>query len=643
MLTRCIYSGLLLVCLLWVSIAHAAVDVRTVGLVGDGQTDDTEALQKAIDALPQTGGEFTFSKGIFLIGTVNVPSNVTLRGEGGALIRINTDKLQAYNPDQKAGQRNPRCLFALKGNDIQLQDLAFDFLHMSNDLPAEKCPDALIVGMDCTHVSLSRLSALRPEPMPAIPYEQRKTRGVGSFIYDRPIDDIPPAKQWFDLAYFEDSEDVLLEDSRATFMNCMLKVYQCTRVVSQNNWAMFGTAITSSRHGTQYLRHTGNWSRSVRYQCRWSGGNANDKRKLKPEKVGWGTGKTVIRGSRDTDENYNPYTAGVYDILVANNYAEYGQTLAWGAKGRQVTFQGNTGRFFSDYALGSEGGENVIFIGNTVINSYSGGIVSMYWSEKLTITGNIAITRDEPFDKAYSAFSSPTVYQGNLLRLHSAASSSGSGAGQVVITGNVLSCEIPGQSRRAVIQGGRNVLMQGNTLHNARIFKKNQGKLSVIDNQFTMTLPGDIPWIEIEGRTDFAAIRNNIFVGPDMADRSQQTNPLMLIETGGKKTEDTTPVRIIENNIASGFPIALWLRTMDQPGSTRLLVQNNTVDGMIRVEGLDNKRAVHISGNLNYDTFKPISPQLLLQAPKPMPERKHSDDDSDLDENQRDEDSESMR
>ena len=639
-------GGYLGICLLLANVLHAGVDVRSVGLVGDGVTDDTAAMQKALDDRVSTGGELVFSKGTYLLGTVSVPSNVTIRGEGGSSIRINTDNLRPYIPDQKAGERNPRCIFALKGHDIHLVGLTFDYAQMDREnLPAEKCPDTLIMGKQCKHVSLSRISAMRPEPMPPIPFAQRKTRGIGSFIYDRPKDNILASKEWFNLAAFEDSEDVQLEDSRTTFMKCTLWIYQCSRVVSQNNWAQNCMAITASQRGTQYLRHTGNWSRCVRYQCRWSGGIANDKRGLKPQKQGWGTATTVVRGSRDSDENYNKYTAGVYDILVANNYAEYGQTLAWGSKGRQVIFQGNTGRFFSDYALGSEGGENVVFNGNTVINSYSGGLVSMYWREKLSITGNVVVTRDEPFDEAYSAFSTPKVYQGSLLRLHAAASPSGSGVGQAVISGNVFSCELPGQSRRVGIQGGRDVLLEGNTLHNAVMNKRNPGVVSIANNQFTMTNAIDQPWLYIDGRVDFAAIRGNVFMHLSERNGHSPTERLMQIETGAKKTLDSMPVRIIENNIITGFPIALWVRTLDTPRSTRLLIENNTTDGILRVEGLDNKRVFRVDGNLDNNTFKPIKPQLLLQKLSDMPDKKNyaASESNELNEDQRDEDSESMR
>ena len=123
------------------------------------------------------------------------------------------------------------------------------------------------------------------------------------------------------------------------------------------------------------------------------------------------------------------------------------------------------------------------------------------------------------------------------------------------------------------------------------------------------------------------------------------TERLMQIETGAKKTQDSMPVRIIENNIITGFPIALWVRTLDTPRSTRLLIENNTTDGILRVEGLDNKRVFRVDGNLDNNTFKPIKPQLLLQKLSDMPDKKNyaASESNELNEDQRDEDSESMR
>jgi hypothetical protein len=59
------------------------LDVRAFGAVGDGQTDDTAAFQKALDAAAaRGGGTVTIGRGSFrFAGRLNVPRSVTLQGE----------------------------------------------------------------------------------------------------------------------------------------------------------------------------------------------------------------------------------------------------------------------------------------------------------------------------------------------------------------------------------------------------------------------------------------------------------------------------------------------------------------------------------------------------------------------------------
>ncbi|MEI6501567.1 MAG: glycosyl hydrolase family 28-related protein [Armatimonadota bacterium] len=71
-------SALLLLAV--VATAAGAVD-RPAGVLGDGRTDDTAALQKALDAAGTAGGEVFLPPGQYLLaGTLNVPTGVCLQG-----------------------------------------------------------------------------------------------------------------------------------------------------------------------------------------------------------------------------------------------------------------------------------------------------------------------------------------------------------------------------------------------------------------------------------------------------------------------------------------------------------------------------------------------------------------------------------
>jgi polygalacturonase len=73
-------------------------DIVKFGAVGDGKTLNTIAVQKTIDACYQDGGGMVLiPRGIFIIGTVTLKSNIHLYLEPGAILRGSPD-LNDYTP-----------------------------------------------------------------------------------------------------------------------------------------------------------------------------------------------------------------------------------------------------------------------------------------------------------------------------------------------------------------------------------------------------------------------------------------------------------------------------------------------------------------------------------------------------------------
>ena len=63
-----------------------ALDVKTLGAAGDGVTDDTAAIQRAVLVLPE-GGRLFFPAGVYLTGPIFLKSHITLElAEGATLL-----------------------------------------------------------------------------------------------------------------------------------------------------------------------------------------------------------------------------------------------------------------------------------------------------------------------------------------------------------------------------------------------------------------------------------------------------------------------------------------------------------------------------------------------------------------------------
>jgi len=59
------------------------VDVKSYGAKGDGTSDDTVAIQAAVDAVKDNGGTIVFPSGTYIVGQVNVTGGLTLKTKDG--------------------------------------------------------------------------------------------------------------------------------------------------------------------------------------------------------------------------------------------------------------------------------------------------------------------------------------------------------------------------------------------------------------------------------------------------------------------------------------------------------------------------------------------------------------------------------
>jgi len=106
-------------------------NIRDFGAVGDGKTLDTAALQKAIDTCnTDQGGTVLVPAGIFVIGTIEMKSNVTLYISASGTLLGTADGKQYYadntiplHGDSTLGDGNVGLIFAVKAENCKIEGL----------------------------------------------------------------------------------------------------------------------------------------------------------------------------------------------------------------------------------------------------------------------------------------------------------------------------------------------------------------------------------------------------------------------------------------------------------------------------------------------------------------------------------------
>lgn len=149
--------------------ANQLFNIREYGAVGDGVTLDTRAVQSAIDACSEAGGgKVLLSAGRYVIGTVEIKSNVTLSlGHGAEL--LGSQDMKDYPTDglRPAREGQSQCLlYAADATNIRIEGLGvIDGRGHPEFFPKHRGKDKrprLIRFENCEQVTFSGLTYQNP-------------------------------------------------------------------------------------------------------------------------------------------------------------------------------------------------------------------------------------------------------------------------------------------------------------------------------------------------------------------------------------------------------------------------------------------------------------------------------------------------
>ncbi len=98
-------------------------NIKSYGAVGDGKTINTNAVQMAVDACAKNnGGDVIVPTGVFIIGTVNLKSNVHLYLQSGSILRGSTsvDDYQSFFAGEPYSHVRKGMLFTEDAENITI-------------------------------------------------------------------------------------------------------------------------------------------------------------------------------------------------------------------------------------------------------------------------------------------------------------------------------------------------------------------------------------------------------------------------------------------------------------------------------------------------------------------------------------------
>lgn len=96
---------------------QSPINVKNLGARGDGQMDDTQAIQRGLDALAKTGGRLYLPAGTYSVGPLYFPSRVIIAGDGDATLL----KFRGQGGFMLSSRPQPRNL-----QFVHIRDLSLD-------------------------------------------------------------------------------------------------------------------------------------------------------------------------------------------------------------------------------------------------------------------------------------------------------------------------------------------------------------------------------------------------------------------------------------------------------------------------------------------------------------------------------------
>ena len=514
------------------------VSVKDFGAVGDGVTDDSSAIQAAIDSALSV----LFPPATYLCSNVNVPSNRTLIGEGATLFTNGTSAIlsaigvlgtltlltsDANSGDEFFSTTSASGFVEGGGYWLQAEDEPLD-------IPGNKSGEVGTVS------SVSGLN-INVESVVSGSYLTSDTAYAAPITF---VENVTIKGLTFINGTYRDAPTSATNSLVQCVFTKNVKVINCS--FNENNSAgiKFYNAIDCVVKSNSFYRMRDDTPNGI-----------------------FGYGVSIINACSTITVSGNSFRKCRHGVTTGN--VSSGVTPDYGVS-RAITMSANTASGCSQAAYDThEDSDGVVITGNTVDNFSLVGIQTR--SINTSITGN-TVTNGKGNGIYIRSFATGSVVSGNVVRNvgYVSASSSGYGiradADSLVITGNHVSyCDHHGIVAQA---NSNNVVSISNnqSVNNGQTQSASSGlqidanvnRLSIVgnvfaDSQVTKTQDYGIR-LASQNISEAIVVSSNLLDGNQTADYSNAgtASPASLGNAGGDVTGHTVRVKTLTGTLAAG-------------------------------------------------------------------------------------------